>query len=219
MTLEEIKQQLDNLPRTHFGISVPHLRKLAGKIAKGDYQILLQHNDYSSFELKLLHAFVLGYIKADIKYILKYFKAFSSQVDDWAICDSLCQNFTIARKYPQEVWQFLKPYMKSSREFFSRIAAVILLSHYLNDKYIDKVLVVLDGLNTDAYYSQMGVAWGLATVMGKYPDKCLAYLQSDDCHLTPATYAKTMQKIRESLRVAPYIKQQTHQMLKDFVSC
>lgn len=216
MTLEEIKQQLDNLPRTHFGISIPHLRKLARQIARTDYQILIEQNDYSSFELKMLHAFVLGYINTDIEQLLQYFAAFVPQVDDWAVNDSLCQNFTIARRYQSRVWHFLKPYMSSPREFESRIAAVVLLSHYLNDEYIDRVIKVLDKLSADAYYSQMGVAWALATVMGKYPEKCLAYLQSDCCHLNYATYAKTMQKIRESLRVSPSIKRQTHQMLQDF---
>ena len=209
MNLTEIKKELTNIKRTTFGISIPELRKFAKKIAKEDYKYFLENDDFSSFELKLLHAFVIGYVKDDIKTILKYFKAFIPQVDDWAVNDSLCQNFRISRKYPDIVWDFLMKYKNSKKEFESRILATVLLSHYLNDKYIDKVIEVLDSLNTDKYYAQMGVAWAIATVMGKYPEKCLAYLKSNNCHLDEITLKRTKQKIRESYRVSDEIKQLT----------
>lgn len=207
MNLAEIKKELATIKRTTFGISIPELRKFAKKIAKEDYKYFLENDDFSSFELKLLHAFTIGYVKDDIKTVLKYFKAFIPQVDDWAVNDSLCQNFRIARKYPEVVWEFLMKYKDSKKEFESRIVAVVLLSHYLNDEYIDRVIEVLDELNTDDYYSQMGIAWAFATVMGKYPEKCLKYLKSKDCHLDDITMKRTKQKIRESFRVSDKIKE------------
>lgn len=214
MNLSEVKKELKNIKRTKFGISIPELRKFAKKVAKNNYIEFLENDDFSTFELKLLHAFVIGYAKDDINVLLKYFKNFIPHVDDWAVNDSLCQNFTIARVYPKIVWNFLMKYQNSKKEFESRIIAVILLSHYLNDEYIDKVIDVLNSLNTNDYYSQMGVAWAFATIMGKYPEKCLAYLQSDNCHLDTITYKKTLQKIRESLRVSVEIKLLTKSMKK-----
>ena len=213
MKLEEIKQELNNIKRTQFGISIPELRKFARKIAQNNYAEFLENNDFSSFELRLLHAFVIGYAKDDIKILLKYFKNFIPYVDDWAINDSLCQNFKIARKYPDAVWKFLMNYKNSKKEFESRIVSVVLLSHYLNDEYIDKVIEVLNQLNTDDYYSQMGVAWAVATIMGKYPDKCLNYLKSGNCKLNKITYKKSLQKIRESFRVPNSIKLLTKEMI------
>lgn len=207
MNLAEIKKELAKIKRTTFGISIPELRKFSKKIAKEDYKYFLENDDFSSFELKLLHAFVIGYVKDEIKVILKYFKEFIPQVDDWAVNDSLCQNFRIARKYPDIVWDFLMKYKNSKKEFESRIVATVLLSHYLNDEYIDRVIEVLDSLNTDKYYAQMGVAWAIATVMGKYPEKCLKYLKSKDCHLDNITMKRTKQKIRESFRVSDKIKE------------
>ncbi len=206
MNLEDIKKGLTNIKRTTFGISIHELRKFAKKVAKQDYKYFLENNDFSSFELKLLHAFVIGYAKDDIKTILKYFKTFIPHVDDWAVNDSLCQNFRISRKYPDIVWNFLMKYKNSKKEFESRIVATVLLSHYLNDSYINKVIEVLDSLNTDKYYAQMGVAWAIATVMGKYPEKCLEYLKSKNCHLDEITLKRTKQKIRESYRVSNEIK-------------
>jgi len=87
-----------------------------------------------------------------------------------------------------------------------------MLSHYLNDEYIDRVISVLDELNTADYYSQMGVAWAIATVMGKYPEKCLKYLKSKSCHLDEITRKKSLQKIRESYRVSTEIKDITRKL-------
>lgn len=206
MYLNNIKKELAQIKRTSFGISIPDLRKFAKKIAKNDYKKFIETNDFSNYELKLLHAFVIGYAKDDINVLLQYFKNFIPYVNDWAINDSLCQNFKITRLYPDKVWNFLMHYQNSSKEFESRIVAVILLSHYLTDNYIDQVITVLDKLNTDDYYSQMGVAWAFATIMGKYPQKCLNYLQSDQCHLDKITYNKTLQKIRESLKISNNLK-------------
>lgn len=214
MHLAEIKEDINNIKRTKFGISIPDLRKYACYIARNYYKEFLEQNDYSSFELKLLHAFVIGYIKDDIKVLLKYFEDFIPQVDDWAINDSLCQNFKAARKYQDTVWEFIMKYKNSKKEFESRIVSVTLLSHYLNDEYIDRVIEVLDSLNTDDYYSQMGVAWAVATVMGKYPQKCLNYLKSENCNLDKITYNKALQKIRESYRVSGEIKQMTKSMAR-----
>ena len=144
MELTKIKKELNEIKRTKFGISIPELRKFAKTIAKDNYKEFIEKNDYSTYELKLLHAFLIGYIKDDINTLLKYFENFIPYVDDWAINDSLCQNFKIARKYQEIVWDFLMQYKNSKKEFESRIVSVILLSHYLNDEYIDKVFKVLD---------------------------------------------------------------------------
>lgn len=214
MKLDVAKKELSQIKRTKFGISIPELRKFARKIARGNYKEFIENNDFSSFELKLLHAFVIGYIKADVKVLLGYFKDFIPQVDDWCVNDSLCQNFRIARKYQKKVWEFLEGYKNSIKEFESRVVAVVLLSHYLNDEYINQVIEVLDNLNTDDYYSQMGVAWAIATIMGKYPEKCLEYLKSDRCNLDKITYNKSLQKIRESLKLSDEIKILTKRMKK-----
>ena len=207
MNIEDILQELAQLPRTSFGISVPALRKTARKIARQNYRILFEKTDFSTFELRLLNALVLGYARDDLPNLLACFARFVPYVDDWAVCDALCQGFTIARRHPQEVWDFVMQYRNSRREFAARIVAVVLLSHYLNDDYIDKVLKVLDSLYTEKYYAQMGVAWALATVCAKYPAKCLQYLQGPN-HLDATTFNMTIRKIKESFRVAPEVKRQ-----------
>ena len=209
MKLKEIKTELNKIKRTKFGISIPELRKFARKIAKENYKDFIESNDFSTFELKLLHAFVIGCAKDDIHILIKYFEDFIPQINDWAVNDSLCQSFKIAGSYPDIFWNFIMKYKNSKQEFESRVVSVSLLSHYLNDNYIDRVINILNELNTDDYYSQMGVAWAIATIMGKYPKKCLNYLKSKNCNLDKITYNKSLQKIRESLKVSSDIKEIT----------
>ena len=214
MNIEDIKREIKQIKVTKFGISIPELKKFAKKIAKDNYKYFLDNNDFEIYELRLLHAFVLGYAKDDIGVLLKYFDDFVVYVEDWAVNDSLCQSFKIARKYQDNVWEYLMKYQNTTKEFESRIVSVMLLSHYLNDEYIDRVFKVLDRLNADDYYSQMGIAWAVATIMGKYPKMCLKYLSSEECHLNVSTYNKSIQKIRESLKVSIEIKEIVKNMKK-----
>ncbi len=207
MNVEDILQELAQLPRTTFGISIPELRKTARKIARQNYLILQDNTEFETFELRLLNALVLGYARDDLPNLLNCFKRFVPYVNDWAVCDTLCQGFTIARRFSQQVWDFVMQYRNSRQEFETRIVAVVLLSHYLNDEYIDRVLTVLDSLYTEKYYAQMGVAWALATLCAKYPEKCLEYLSGQN-NLDATTFKMTIRKINESFRVTPEIKQQ-----------
>ena len=213
MNVNEVKKSIYNLKKTKFGFSVPEIRKLAMKGAKSDYKSFLDSDNGDDFWLKIYHAFLIGYINDDINILLQYFEKFMPSVDDWAVNDSLCQNFRHAKKYQKEVWEFLMKYKNSKKEFEVRIVAVMLLSHFLNDEYIDKVIKVLDGLYTDSYYSRMGVAWAIATVVAKYPDKGMAYLKSKN-NLESWTYNKSLQKIRESFQVSGEIKEMTKRMKK-----
>ncbi|MBR2083018.1 MAG: hypothetical protein IJ876_08490 [Elusimicrobiaceae bacterium] len=83
------------------------LHKPARQSARTDYKYFLENNPDNTFELQLLHAFVIGYAKDDIRTtILLYFKAFVPTADR-VVTDSLCQNFKIARKDPQKGMDFL----------------------------------------------------------------------------------------------------------------
>ena len=89
----------------------------------------------------------------------------------------------------------------SKKEYEVRVVAIMLMSQFLNDEYIDRVINVLNSLYTDSYYSRMGVAWAVATVMAKYPAKCIDYMNSPNNHLDEWTYNKSIQKMKESFRV------------------
>lgn len=215
MTIESIKEEIISLSGNNaelynklnptakpaLGVRIPKLRELAKRIAKEDYKWFLENNPLDTFELESLQAFVIGYAKDDIHVILNYMREFIPTIHDWSVNDSLCQTFKIARKYPKETFELLMEFKDSKKEFEVRVVAIMLMSQFLNDEYIDKVIEVLDSLYTDSYYSRMGVAWAVATIMAKYPTKCIAYMNSSNNHLDDWTYNKAIQKMKESFRV------------------
>ncbi|MFA5220318.1 MAG: DNA alkylation repair protein [Bacilli bacterium] len=211
MILDEIKNELlkiseiegskyRNEPITdnYYGIRVPYLRKIADYIFKKDYKQFLDNNDFIPFELEIIQAFVIGKIK-DINESIYYTNLFVPLIHDWSANDTICQSLKIAKKHQKEYWDFLIKYAKSEREFEQRFVAVMMLSHYLNDEYIDEVIIWLDRLKNPGYYCKMGVAWAFATIMAKYPDKCFVYLKNNS--LDKWTHNKAIQKMIESFRV------------------
>lgn len=188
-----------------YGVTIPNLRTIAKEIAKNNYKYFLENNPLDTLEMEVLQSLVIGYAKDDIDVLLKYLDEYIPKIHDWCTCDTLCQNFKIARKYPDRVLEILLKYKKSNKEYEVRVIAVLLMSHYLNDKYIDKVIKIIDKLKANDYYSRMGVAWCVATIMAKYPEKCLKYLENNN--LDEWTFNKSIQKMKESFRVSQEIKE------------
>lgn len=182
------------------GVRLPVLRKMAADIAREDAFAFLDACDFSSIEMTMLYAYVLGRARGDIATLLAYFDRAVPHIDNWSNCDTLCQSFKQAQKHPEETWAFLMRYRASEEPFTLRVLVVTLMSHFLTDDYIDRVLEILNTTHCDAYYYQMGAAWTVATALAKQRDKTLAFLQT--CALDDWTYNKAIQKALESYRVS-----------------
>lgn len=182
------------------GIRIPILRDMAKKIAKEDWKSCMEWEDTVYFEETMLQGLVLGYAKAPVEEILAYAKKFIPKINNWSINDTFCNNFKIAKKEPEKVWDFLMSYKDSRDEFETRVVAVMLMSHFLTDAYIDRVLTVLGSLYTAGYYTTMGVAWAYATAWAKYPEKTKEYLLRHP--IDTETYHKTLRKCLESYRIS-----------------
>lgn len=182
------------------GVKIPILRKMAKEIAKGDYKYFVKYYPCDYFEQETLKAFVIGYAKDDLEEILGIAEEFIPTIHDWSVNDSFCQNFTIARKYRKEVFEWLTQYINSENEFEQRVVAVLLMSHFLVDDYYAQVLDIMEKLDNPAYYTKMGVAWCVATAYAKYPKQTMEFLKKGN--LDDWTYNKSIQKMIESYRVS-----------------
>lgn len=182
------------------GVRIPVLRKLAKEIAKEeDWILFLEEGAEEYFEEMTIKAFVIGYAKADIEVILEQAGHFIPKISDWSVCDSFCSTFQIAKKNRQRVWEFLMPYLKSDKEFELRAAAVLMMDYYLTEEYIEQVLAAYNQISPVGYYTQMGVAWGIATAYAKFPKQTMVFLQENT--LDNFTYNKAITKMLESYRV------------------
>lgn len=203
------------LPGTQnmLGVRLPALRKLARKLAKEDWRGYLKALTQDSFEETMLQGFLIGYAKAPLPEILEKVKEFVPKIDNWSLCDSFCITMKIAREYPEPVWEFLQEYLHSDQEFSVRFGIVMLLDHYITDKYIDRMFPIFDSVRIDGYYAKMAVAWAVSMCYIRFPTKTLAFLEHNQ--LNDFTYNKALQKITESLSVDKETKKMIRSMRRE----
>lgn len=187
------------------GVRIPDLRKIAKEIVNENPKYFLDNNPMSCFELVSLHAMVIGYMKEDIDIVLKYLETFIPMINDWSVNDTLCQTFKIAKKHQEKVWDFLSNYYNTNSEFELRVVVVMMLCHFINDKYVNLVIDFIDQTKNNGYYYKMGCAWCLQVIMVKYPQICLDYLYNNN--LDDWIFNKAIQKMIESYRVSDDMKE------------
>jgi len=183
------------------GVRLPLLRKIANSLSKEeDYYNYLNNGDTKYYEEIMIEGLIIGYLKTDNENRFNYIKNFIPKIDNWAICDSFCNNLKFTKKNINEVWNFILPYTSSENEFDIRFAIVMMLNFYIIEDYIDDVLNTLNKINHDGYYVKMAVAWAVSYAYIDFPQKTLAFLKNNN--LDNFTYNKSLQKIIESTRVS-----------------
>lgn len=197
------------------GVRIPVLRKIAKEIVKGNFQEYLNYDGYKYFEEVMLQGIIIGTLKCDkydIKDILDLVEDFIPKIDNWSICDSFCAGLKIVTTNKEMVLGFLTPHFLSTKEYEVRFAVVMLINFYIDEKYIDKVLIILDNIDHKGKYVKMAVAWAISKCYVKFPEKTLKYLKNS--HLDDFTYNKSLQKICESLKVNKETKKLIRSMKK-----
>ncbi|MGN1032743.1 MAG: DNA alkylation repair protein [Intestinibacter sp.] len=186
------------------GVRLPQLRQIAKEIAKGDWRGYLENCLEDYYEENLINGLVIAYAKCNVEEKLQYIKGFVPKIDNWAVCDSFCNSLKFTTKNKETLWEFLQPYLNSSKEFEVRFAVVMMLNYYITEEYIDIVLKSLDKINHNGYYVKMAVAWAVSICFIHFEDKTMDFLKNNN--LDDFTYNKSLQKICESLRVDKYTK-------------
>lgn len=203
------------------GIRLPLLREYAKELAKGDWRTELAHEEDIYFEETMIRGMILGYACKDIDELFFYLRDFIPRVQNWSVCDSVCNGLKLAGKYPEKTWKFLQPYLHSGEEFPTRVGLIMLLSHFVKlgeggrkvsrkriitmddlsgeeetGLFLEQILETLDREFPEGYYSQMAAAWLLAELFVTYPVRTHRALS--ELSLDPFTRKKAVQKIRES---------------------
>ena len=182
------------------GIRTCELKKIAKKIAKGNYLEFFKLNRHKLYEEDLIHGLVLGYLKLDFKKLKPLLDDFTSYINNWAVCDLTCSNLKVFKdsKTKDICFREIKKYLKNKNPWINRFGYVLLLNYFIEDKYIDQIFGLLNE-NKDDYYVKMSIAWLISMCYIKYKDKTIMYLKNSN--LDNWTYNKTIQKIIESNRV------------------
>lgn len=182
------------------GVRLPALRKIARQIASDEnWQQYAAGDELLYFEEKMLQGMVVGYAKLPLAEKWPYIKNFVTRIDSWSVCDSFCSTLKDTKANRDLVWAWIEPYFLSEKEYELRFAAVMALSYFMEDAYIERVLAALKNSRTDGYYAKMAVAWALSVAYVHFPGQTRTYLQ--DACFEIFIHNKAIQKIVESFRV------------------
>lgn len=183
---------IDNI----LGIRVPILRGIGKDISKGswkDYFKVCQDNYY---EETMIQGFVLNNLKTDLDEMKKYMSSFIVKIDNWATCDTFCCGMKIVKKNKDYFYPYIQTLLSSKAEFSIRTGLVLLLAHYIDDEYIDRIFAISNAVEHENYYVKMANAWLIASCYAKYKDKAMIFLKNN--YLDDWTHNKSIQKIIES---------------------
>ncbi len=181
------------------GIRVPIQRKIAKRISQSNIENFLKQNTDTYYEEVMIKGLVLTSINEKER-VLKYIEDYVSLIDNWAICDSFCNSLKIVKTDKDFWFQHFKKYLNSKEEFKIRVALIIFLNFYVEEKNLTEIFNLIDSIKMDKYYVNMGIAWLLCECFIKHREKTLAYLLKSN--INTFTFNKTISKIKESYRVS-----------------
>ena len=182
------------------GVRAPVLRKIAKEITQEDWREFLCAVKNESYEETVVEGLVIAAAKMELDERLEWLAKFVPKIDNWATCDIVCASFKFKPDALSKVWEFLKKYERSAREFELRFRLIMMLDYFLVDNYIGEVLEIVRKIDSEAYYVRMAQAWLRAEAFAKQRGAALALLQ-EKC-LPDRVQNKAIQKIRESYRVS-----------------
>lgn len=191
------------IEQTSLGVRMPALRQLSRELLKGDWRAFLEVSRvHALFELRMLHAMVLGGARCPVEEKIALTDAFLPWVDNWGVCDALCSSYKPKASELEPLLPFVVACADDGATFRKRFGLVMLMSYYREDP---RALAPYRRFEHPDYYARMGEAWGLATLFLYQREGVLGILS--DNVLDVFTHNKTIQKLRESYRVSDADKQ------------
>ncbi len=199
-----------------YGLHSPQMKDLARTLVKegewkaqiGEWKshVPLTGEGGLSLEERMIWGLAIDFAKVPLTEKIALTEEYIPAIDSWSICDSFCAGAKWAGKEKDRdmLWPWLLKLLSSEEEWRCRVALVIMLDFYLDEKYLPLTLdAVVERRFTDdsPFYMRMGAAWLLSQALAKDYDRTLPYIASGD-RLSPWIRNKAIQKARESFRVS-----------------
>lgn len=153
--------------RSVLGLHLPDMRKLARTLARStDAILLLDDFETAACQGKCLYyeeiavwGLMLSCMKVSLQERFSRLDNFVPQIDNWAVCDLVCSASKWAGKLSvteekAKLWDYLKKYWKSKREFEVRFAIVFSMCYFLDSDWIERVFSKLEELEFDSVVSE-----------------------------------------------------------------
>lgn len=195
---------IPNIPRDLFiGVRVPHLRKLAKRIAKEpEASKFLRDLPHKYYDENMLHGLLISEIK-DYDTCIEAVDEFLPYVDNWAVCDIMSPK--IFKKNKISLLEKIKEWSASEKTHTCRFGIEMLMTYFLDENFKPEYLEIPVSVNSEEYYVKMMIAWFFATALAKQWGATIKYVE-EQC-LDTWTHNKAIQKARESRRITPKQKE------------
>lgn len=194
-----------NTKQNVIAVSMSAIRKMAHKVFKAGYDEFLnlslnQDAKDEFYEETLIQGLVIAEIK-DLNEQQIYFEKWISKIDNWSTCDSTVSTMKGLKNSfeKSKYFDFYYNLCFSEKEFVSRFGIIVLMTCYLEDEYIDRILDMCQEVKNDAYYVKMALAWLLSFAFMKFKEKTYAIFEKRS--LSKFVQNKAISKCRDSFQV------------------
>lgn len=188
------KRLLKNENINVLGVRVPDLRKIAKKYKPFTYELLSFTDDY--YEVTFVKLSAAAYLP--FSEFTQVVDRLVPLIDNWASCD--CFSAKCIASHREEFKPYIEKYLSVDREFFQRYALTTLLQFYVDEKYLEYVLCLIERADTRYYYVHMAAAWLASEVLVKHFEAGVEFIKTTA--LENKTVNKAIQKARESFRLS-----------------
>lgn len=194
-----------NTKQEVIAISMSKIRWVAKQIFKRGYDKfleigLLKNKDDEFYEETLIQGLVIAEIK-DLELQKEYLEKWIIKIDNWSTCDSVVSTMKTFKnsKDKKKYFEFYYNLCFDEQEFVSRFGIIVLMTCFLEESFIDKILQMCEKVKSDAYYVNMGLAWLLSFAFMKFKEKTYHLLESRV--LSKFVQNKAICKCRDSFQV------------------
>ena len=146
-----------------YGVKVPILNELAKRYKSGGFDLVEKLWKSGAFEEKLLAAKILGKVcKKDPKKTIELIQQFSSDISDWAVCDTLGTQGVrgIAKIKQNEIFNLAKKFVKSEYMWQRRMGVVLLINYSKENNLRDEIRKIIKPLEKDnEHYIKKAMIW------------------------------------------------------------
>ena len=176
------------------GVRVPDLRKIAKGYVNSIDELLSYPDNY--YEVTFVKLTAVSQLKYED--FLKYIDICVPLINNWATCDCFCAK--CIEKHRDEFLPYIKKFAGEEGEYYQRFALVTLLHFYVEEKYAQLILDIVQNCDRQKYYVHMAAAWLIAEMLVKHYETAKSFLLENSLDIK--THNKAIQKAVESYRLS-----------------
>jgi 3-methyladenine DNA glycosylase AlkD len=146
-----------------YGVKTPILNDLVRRYQHGGFELAEDLWQSGAFEEKIIAIKIIEKTgKTDPERVLRIFKRFSKQIDNWAVCDGLGMQLLrgIVKTHRGKIFEIAKKFNRS-RDPWQRRLSLVMVEWYTRDREAhQEIKALVKNLEKDQeYYVQKAVGW------------------------------------------------------------